>query len=315
MRPNFHQPINHFATIAVALSFAGALTVFGQRSGRRGQTPPVVRTVATPVVVSSGFTDAQYQAHIELLKKRLPTKDFSVVIERPFVVIGNDDPATVQSRAANTVRWAVEKLKQDYFTADPAVILDIWLFKDEESYEKYAREVFGDEPNTPYGYYSPTHKALIMNISTGGGTLVHELVHPFMEANFPNCPAWFNEGMGSLYEQSGEVDGHIHGFPNWRLPSLQAAIRAGTVPSFKTLTSTTTNQFYYEDKGTNYAQARYLCYYLQERGLLVKFYREFLANRVTDPTGYQTLQRILGVRDMTAFQKTWEQFVLKIERN
>ena len=24
-----------------------------------------------------------------------------------------------------------------------------------------------------------------MNISTGGGTLVHEIVHPFIEANFP----------------------------------------------------------------------------------------------------------------------------------
>lgn len=312
---NFRHGKGRLALLGGMALIAASVVTFGQRPSRRGGSPPVVRTVATPVRVSAGFTDAQYRAHIELLRKKLPTKNFSLVVERPFVVIGNDDPATVQSRAANTVRWAVEKLKQDYFTADPAAILDIWLFKDEESYEQYAREVFGDEPNTPYGYYSPTHKALIMNISTGGGTLVHELVHPFMEANFPDCPAWFNEGMGSLYEQSGEVDGHIRGFPNWRLPSLQAAIRGGTVPSFKTLTSTTTNQFYNEDKGTNYAQARYLCYYLQERGLLVKFYREFLANRVTDPTGYQTLQRILGVRDMHTFKKTWEQFVLKIERN
>ena len=51
-----------------------------------------------------------------------------------------------------------------------------------------------------------------MNISTGGGTLVHEIVHPFVAANFPNCPAWFNEGLGSLYEQSGEVNGAIHGY-------------------------------------------------------------------------------------------------------
>jgi hypothetical protein len=256
-----------------------------------------------------------YDSHVIELKKKLPNKDFSVAIEEPFVVIGNDRPEVVQQQAENTVRWAVTMLKQDFFERDPDKILDIWLFKDDVSYEKYAREIFGDEPNTPYGYYSPAHGALIMNISTGGGTLVHEIVHPFMEANFPHCPAWFNEGMGSLYEQSGEVNGHIHGFPNWRLPSLQAAIRARTVPSFKTLTSTTDAEFYNQDKGTNYAQARYLCYYLQERGLLVKFYRQFLANRATDPTGYQTLQRVLGVRSMQTFQKTWEQFVLKIERN
>ena len=40
-----------------------------------------------------------------------------------------------------------------------------------------------------------------MNIGPGPGTLSHELVHPYMEANFPNVPAWFNEGLASLYEQ------------------------------------------------------------------------------------------------------------------
>jgi hypothetical protein len=82
------------------------------------------------------------------------------------------------------------------------------------------RKDFQSKPTTPYGYYSSTHKALVMNISTGGGTLVHEIVHPFIEANFPNCPAWLNEGLGSLYEQCGEVDGHIHGYTNWRLPGI-----------------------------------------------------------------------------------------------
>lgn len=275
--------------------------------------PERLATAATPP--RAGFTDAQYQQHIELLKRKFPNKDFNYVIQPPFVVIGNDTPAAVKRSAEGTVKWAVDKLKQDYFTSDPATILDIWLFKDEVTYMKYAKEVFGDEPDTPYGYYSSSHQALVMNISTGGGTLVHEIVHPFIEANFPDCPAWFNEGMGSLYEQSGEEAGHIHGYPNWRLPALQEAIRAGTVPKFRDLTATTTDQFYNEDKGTNYAQARYLLYYLQDRGLLVKYYKEFLTNRRTDPTGYKTLQRILGVRDMNAFQRRWEQFVLKIEKN
>ena len=76
-------------------------------------------------------------------------------------------------------------MKQDFFTKDPNEILDIWLFKDEASYKKHTRLLFGTSPTTPYGYYSPAHKALIMNIATGGGTLVHEIVHPFMEGNFP----------------------------------------------------------------------------------------------------------------------------------
>jgi hypothetical protein len=66
------------------------------------------------------------------------------------------------------------------------------------------------------------------------------------------------------------------------------------------------------DRGTNYAQARYLCYYLQEKGLLARFYREFRANRKDDPTGYNTLKKVLDEKDMTAFKKRWEEFVLKL---
>ena len=76
-----------------------------------------------------------------------------------------------------------------------------------------------------------------------------------------------------------------------------------------------TNAFYNEDRGTNYGQARYLCYYLQEKGLLIKFYREFLAAQKDDPTGFKTLQKILGESDMDAFKTRWETYVLNLKRS
>ncbi len=258
------------------------------------------------------FTDADYTRHIKALKKKIPGKEFHIVVQRPFVVIGDGPAEKVEQRARNTVKWAVDHLKKDYFTKEPDEILDVWLFKDKASYEKYTFEIFGDRPDTPYGYYSARCRALIMNIGTGGGTLVHEIVHPFMAANFPRCPAWFNEGLASLYEQSGARNGHIVGFTNWRLSGLQEAIRRKTVPSFKTLLSTTTHQSYHEDRGTNYSQARYLCYYLQEKGLLVRFYHAFRKSAGTDPTGYNTLMKVLKEKNMIAFQKKWEAFVLKL---
>ena len=264
--------------------------------------------------VPKAATDGDFAAHVEQLKKKLPSSDFSIVVQPPFVVIGDESEAVVKAHSENTVKWAVDRLKQDYFAKDPKEILDIWLFKDAASYERNALALFGEKPTTPYGYYSSAHKALIMNISTGGGTLVHEIVHPFVEANFPDCPPWFNEGLGSLYEQSGEVNGHIHGYTNWRLPGLQAAIKAGNVRSFKDLMSLDSRAFYNDDKGTNYGQSRYLCYYLQQRGLLVKFYREFVNQRKNDPSGYKTLMRVLAVRDMTAFKRTWEKFVLGLQQ-
>jgi hypothetical protein len=279
--------------------------------------------VDTITPTTPAFTDADFARHVELRKSEIRKKvrsgnprasDFSFVIQRPFVVIGDESKEVVQQRAEDTVKWAVDRLKQDFFPNDPKEILDIWLFKDAVSYEKHTRLLFGDEPTTPYGYYSSTHKALIMNIETGGGTLVHEIVHPFMEANFATCPPWLNEGLGSLYEQCGEVDGHIHGFTNWRLPGLQRAIAAKTVPSFKALTEMDANAFYNDDKGTNYAQSRYLCYYLQEKGLLVKFYQEFHARQKEDASGFKSLQKVLAEHDMNAFKIRWEKYVLELSR-
>ncbi len=215
-------------------------------------------------------TAADYAQHVMHLKSRLPSDDFTVRIEHPFVVIGDETPETVERRAAQTIRWATKRLKAEYFSKDPTQILDIWLFKDKSSYETSVLRLFGARPSTPYGYYSPRDRALVMNIATGGGTLVHEIVHPFIEANFPECPAWLNEGLGSLYEQSSSRDDRIVGLTNWRLAGLQNAIKRNEVPTFGILCSTTTHQFYRADPGTNYAQARYLCYYLQEKGLLRK---------------------------------------------
>ncbi len=261
---------------------------------------------------SGTFSPGAYAQHIARLKEMLPGPGYVILVEHPFVVIGDESPELVRRHCQRTIRWAVDRLKAAYFPKDPLEILDIWLFKDAESYQKHCREIFKRAPTTPYGFFSHEDRALVMNIATGGGTLVHEIVHPFMAANFPGCPDWLNEGLGSLYEQCEDRDGRIMGLTNWRLAGLQAAIRKGQLPSFQTLCTMSDQAFYRDDRGTNYAQARYLCYYLQEQGLLQKFYRRFVADRAQDPGGYRTLQAVLGRTDMEAFQKEWEAFVLKL---
>lgn len=256
-------------------------------------------------------TDADYAQHIRELKTRLPNDSFRIVLQKPFVVVGDGGLENVKRSASATVKWAVDSIKKDYFEKDPQHIIDVWLFKDPESYQKHNKILFDKVPNTPYGYYSPINRALVMDISTGGGTLVHEIVHPFIESNFAQCPSWFNEGLASLYEQSSSRNGHIVGLTNWRLRGLQLALDDNRVPSFKELCSTSRREFY-EGNSTNYAQARYLCYYLQEKGLLVKFYHAFRKNVASDPTGFRTLQQVLKRTDMTAFEQQWAEYVLKL---
>ncbi|MCD4824970.1 MAG: C39 family peptidase [Phycisphaerae bacterium] len=259
------------------------------------------------------FTAADYAQHIVQLKQNPPVKNLTYVVMPPFVVVGNESPATVRKRAAGTVRWATRMYKKDYFRHDPAVIYTIWLLKDKKTYEAATKKLCRYAPDTPFGFFSPTRRVLVMNIATGGGTLVHEMFHAFVPANFPDLPSWLNEGIASLYEQSSQRDGKIVGFTNWRLKGLKAAIRAKKTISLKKLAHTTTAEFYGPGSDVHYAMARYLCYYLQENGKLRKYYHAFYKNRKADPTGYKTLVEILGKPDMEKFQKNWQAWCMKLK--
>lgn len=269
----------------------------------------IVAGPAAPVAAQN----LDYEAHVEALKKRLPHEDFTVVVQKPFVVIGDELPDVVRRRARNTVKWAVDLLKKRYFDDDPKAIIDVWLFRDRKSYETHALKLWGEKPDTPFGYYSRRHRAMVMNIATGGGTLCHEIVHPFIEVNFPDCPSWFNEGLASLYEQCGEKRGTIWGYTNWRLRGLKKALKSGTVPPFSKLCATTTSEFYGEDSGRHYAQARYLMLWLQEKGRLPAYWTAFRKNVRKDPTGYETLVEVIGAKDMKKWRAEWERWVMKLE--
>ncbi|KIG15720.1 glycogen branching enzyme [Enhygromyxa salina] len=293
----------------------------GAACGRHQQTPapakeqhsspkPSEAASPSPPPKDPDGLDPALAAHIEHLRARFDPRGWTVVAEPPFAVVGDGTRLQVRGHAMTTIRWAVTQLQAAYFERPPGEIITIYLFETGESYDQHARELFGDPPDTPYGYYSPSDRALVMNIGTGGGTLVHEIVHPYMATNFPDCPSWFDEGLASLYEQSAEIDGEIMGLTNWRLPGLQAALRAKQVPSFQDMCESG-GGFYTADPGSNYAQARYLCYWLQERGLLRRYYQEFRAGVQRDPHGYDTLVAMVGP-DMSAFRSEWEQFVLAL---
>jgi hypothetical protein len=72
------------------------------------------------------------------------------------------------------------------------------------------------------------------------------------------------------------------------------------------------DEFYGRGSGVHYAQARYLLYYLQERKLLHRYYRAFMAGRKRDATGYDALVSVLGVEDMSGFEKRWAKWLRKL---
>ncbi len=271
----------------------------------------LIACLSIPAVAVAAPTAEDLEVRQAALEKKLEGQGFTVLVESGFVVIGDEGAAKVKKRAAGFFRWTTGLLEKDFFSKRPDKIIEVWLFKNEKTYRKGAKKFFNDEPETPYGYYSPEDDALIMNIGPGPGTLSHELVHPYMETNFPNVPSWFNEGLASLYEQPLEKNGHMWGGTNWRLPGLQKMIRDKTLPSIATMLKTTRDGFY-EAPYDSYAYARFLCQYLQDHGKLRAFYAKFLAD-TKDRTGQAALEAVLG-QDLATFEPVFRTWALALRR-
>ena len=79
--------------------------------------------------------------------------------------------------------------------------------------------------------------------------------------------------------------------------------------------ATTTRQFYGPGSDLHYSEARYFCMYLQENGLLEKYYKKFRGNYDKDKTGRKFLEELLG-KKLDEIQKDWLKWVktLKYER-
>ena len=257
------------------------------------------------------FSPAEYETHVRARQSDYGPS-FTVIVVPPFVVIGDGPRAWVKQDADEVVNVAAKLLKARYFPRDPAEIIDILMLQTDASYDAYANS-FAGAPATPYGYYSPCRRTLYINMSLGNGTLVHEMVHAFMEANFPASPVWFNEGLGALYEHTDLGSGDLHGRINWRLPGLKTAIEHGKTIPFEDLFAKGRLEFYdTKTSGLHYAMARYLLYYLQEKGLLETYYHQFVANQKKDPTGLATLQNVLGEKDLRTFRGKWDSAVMAL---
>ena len=237
--------------------------------------------------------------------------DFIVEVAKPFVIAG-DIPRPQFDRIVNgTILNCSSALYKQFFTVRPEHVIKVFLFKDDPTYREYARKLFGDRPTTPFGYYKAEEHSLVMNIATGTGTLVHEMVHALIAPDFPQVPTWFNEGLASLFEQCAVTPHGLKGRLNWRLPILLRAIKEKKLTGLRNLVSTTSAQFYGDARGTNYAEARYFCMYMQELGLLEKFYATFRANFKEDPTGGKTIEGLFG-KKIEEIQQDWTAWVERL---
>jgi hypothetical protein len=242
--------------------------------------------------------------------QRATGDEFLCVQRGQFLVAGDLGLLDYEYLVDGVLDYCANALVRTFFdrgrVADKTV--NIFVFKDYDSYETGLRRFFGMEPITPYGHYGHSQKYIVVNYETGPGTMVHELTHALMSEDFPEAPIWLSEGMASLYEHCRAEDGGLKGDDNWRLPELQAAMSKGTLGSVASLLAMSPDAFRSRNESLNYAQARYFCKYMEELGVLPRVYRELRGNSARDPTGEGAIVATFG-KPMDVVEAAWRRWI------
>lgn len=299
-------------------------------------SPPAPKPEPPTHVTTSDATEPPVDAGIDVAPP--PPPPYDLVADRARIVdvahdeLGASVPATVVQDAFVLVAapgWieaalraskslatrAIDAYFNGRFDKRPARAVGVYLFPDGKTYQAYCRARLGGDCPSVFGFYRPDLRRIIMNAGPGLGTLTHELVHPIVEADFPGAPTWIDEGLASLFEAPViPREGEIHGMKNWRLPRLLTGMNAAKEQSSARLDALfgMANETFRDDlEKLHYATARYVCQWLDERGLLWPFYRQWRDGVKDDPTGEKTFTKVVGMTPAQA-NVPWTAWVKKL---
>lgn len=219
----------------------------------------------------------------------------------PVVLRGQLRPARAR-RAQQVATWVVQDMQRRFLRSGGPVASEpiaVCLFDDDASYEAFAAQLFGAAADhSPWGFYLPSARLVVANLHQSVGNLRHELAHALLGDDFPEIPAWLNEGIGALYGTARHQAGGYRFLVNYRLRHLAAAQQRGAVPTWAQLARSSSEDVYGPDALTYYATARYLLLYLDRRGQLGDFYR---ALRDLGASPAQQLSLLEATVDRAAF--------------
>lgn len=236
--------------------------------------------------------------------------DFLCVQRRNFLVAGDLGATEYEYLVDGVLDYCSEALVKVFFDKGPVLdkTVNIFVFRDYDSYESGLRRFLDMDPISPYGHYGHSQKYIVINYETGPGTMVHELTHALMSEDFPEAPIWLAEGMASLYEHCRAEGDVLKGDDNWRLPELKAALEKGDLTPLPVLLAMTPQVFRGASESLNYAQSRYFCKYLEELGLLPVIYKEFRDKYKQDPTGAKFISRAFG-KPLDTVEASWKRWI------
>ena len=236
----------------------------------------------------------------------------SAVVSDTFVLVAPPGNARGFQASVDLARRTLDAYFDGRFAAHPGHALSVYLFFDRATYAEYCQRAFHEPCLSPFGFWRPDERRIVMNAAPGLGTLTHELVHPIVDADFPDAPIWINEGIASLFEAPVLAGAHeIHGAKNWRLPRLVRALaspKEAPHARLATLFGMSDDVFRDDDEDLHYALARYVCQWLDAHAQLWPFYHAWRDGFATDPTGARAFERVTRATPDAA-SAAWERWV------
>lgn len=139
-----------------------------------------------------------------------------------LISTASHSPADFASIGATLNRF-VGFLERAYHIRLPEHFLTIHLLNTTDGVRALAAGLHGlDVSGATLGYAFVDDASVVGYVEgTAVGTIMHEIFHLLVRADFGDVPQWLDEGIASLYEVSGRTESTYFGLPNWRGQVLQ----------------------------------------------------------------------------------------------
>ena len=233
---------------------------------------------------------------------------FQVVVSSPLVVVSDVGETKMLELMRDVIRPVLKGIECSYFPDGVSEPVVIYLCRDTASFRELARQLDGLKPTAYYGYYDREKRHLLVDVSTGMGTLAHELTHILSHDCFSQMAVWLDEGLASLHEECEiSPDGKsLIGYKNWR---WEVAVRELQSPGFNLQRVLEDRSYVNTSPRAAYAVARALCLYLQQQGKLRDYVAECQCEIDDDPQGVLSLIEVLGKKNLGQVEQEFRVWV------
>jgi hypothetical protein len=280
-----------------------------------GVAAAVAASSGPPTVIPPPYDlEAKVQERIAGARDALGERAVTSVVAGVFVLAA---PAPSRDFAAGVklVTDAIPRLYHDRFLRSVDEAVTVFALPSDAAYRAFCVAHYGAPCDGRYGVYIHGAREAVVDLGPGIQTLTHEIVHPMVQRDFPTAPAWFDEGLGALFENpSMRSPGEIHGATNWRHGDIERALASPASRAkvrLDALFGLSDGAFRGADRSLHYAIARYACQWLDGRkgdDELWSFYRAWRDGVATDPTGERAFASVVGMTPAAASEE-WVKWV------